>query len=467
MSIWLIAAVASAQSLVVSGSCPGVVELTVEDVTEGGEVLFVGGPDGGQAALVDGECAGTVTGLGRSARQIGPLPVVAPGIVAASPRIGNRQANWLVQAVDLSTCTVTEPVAICGDGGSELELTADHENVDLSVVLDTTCSMSAWLDGLRDRFPSAAVSLGADLDSLTFGFATYDDYNDASFGSGLDKPFELRQQQTTDAGRLSAALDAAAIHSGADGPESGNEAIYQAFTGAGYDQDCDGRYDSADDVYPLISSPLDAFGGRTPDSYDPTTPSGGELGGMGFREGALPIVVLITDNELRDPADGYDSPGGCSIDASAGDAIAAARGLGGRIVGVNVSAFNDTGRRQLADLAIATDSRVDVDGDGSIEPAVYELGDPAEITATLLSAVTGLTAPASFDSIRLEVVEDPTESVRAVAPEAYVDMPGGSDLTFTVAGLGPIVEGPTDYPVRIALKSGRYTLSEQIIYIDR
>ena len=467
MLMLMVAAVASAQSVSVTGTCPGTVEIVVEGATPDARVVMMASATGGSGLVPAGPCVGLQTSLAEGARRFGPILTDGSGRIEISPELGTRQAQWLVQAIDLDTCTASEPVSLCGDGAAAVEFEAQYERVDLAVVLDTTCSMSATLGGLRDRFPSAASTLAADLDSLTFGLATYDDYNNAGFGTGADKPFILRQQQTTDTTRVAAALEAATIHGGADGPESGHEAIFQAFTGSGYDQACDGRYSAEDDVFPFLTSELDAFGGRVPGSYDPTTPDGGLLGGMGFRADALPIAVLITDNQLRDPSDGYDAPGGCSQDASSLDSASAVTALGGRVVGVNVSTFNDVGLEQLRSLSRATGSLADLDGDGSEEPVVYTMAEPAAIEAVLIDAVSALSRPTSFESISLQILADPTGSVQGVAPEAWVDIAGGSGVPFTLSTVGPIVEGPTDYPVEVALVSGGYTLVQRTLYVDR
>jgi hypothetical protein len=467
MLMLLVAAVASAQSVNVSGTCPGTVDIVVEDATPDARVVMMASATGGSGLVPAGPCAGVQTSLAEGASRFGPILADGSGRIEVSPELGTRQAQWLVQAIDLDTCTVSEAVSLCGDGAATVDFEAQYDRIDLAVILDTTCSMSATLDGLRDRFPSAAGSLAADLDSLTFGLATYDDYNDSGFGSGADKPFILRQQQTTDTIRVAAALDAATIHFGGDGPESGHEAIYQAFTGSGYDQDCNSRYSADDDVFPFLPSELDAFSGRVPGVYNPTTPDGGLLGGMGFRDDALPIAVLITDNQLRDPADGYSSPGGCSRDATSIDSADAMLALGGRFVGVNVLEGNDIGLEQLQSLSRATGSLADLDGDGSEEPVVYTMDEPAAIEAVLIDAVSALARPATFESISLRILADPTSSVQGVAPEAWVDIAGGSDVPFTLSTVGPLVAGPTDYPVEVALVSGGYTLVQRTLYVDR
>ena len=74
---------------------------------------------------------------------------------------------------------------------------------------------------------------------------------------------------------------------GRDGPESGFEALYQIATGAG------------------IAGPI---GGVSPvvAPFAPAPDAVGSLGGVGFRDGALPIVIHITDALSHKEAD-YDA----------------------------------------------------------------------------------------------------------------------------------------------------------------
>jgi hypothetical protein len=368
----------------------------------------------------------------------------------------------------VSTCAVSAPVALCGDGRAVTAVDARHERVDLAVVFDTTASMSGWLEAMVDTFPSAADTLVGEVESMSFGFASFDDYNSGGMGADEDKPFILRQQQTSDRSLISAALAATPVHGGRDGPESGHEALHQALGGAGYDQNCNGRYDVEDDVRPFMANPLDAFGGAVAGPGVADAPGGGVIGGMGFREGALPVVVLVTDNHLRDPDDGYASPGGCALDAGFYDATTVAADRGAKLVGMNMYDRNEVGRGQMEALAIVTDTFMDLDGDGLVEPAVWEVADGAEMEAALVGSVRGLVAPrGGFDEVSLTVLDDPDGLVRTIAPAGFVDVAGGASLDFTVIADGDVVDFVTPYPVQLALRSGDYVLAERTVYIDR
>jgi hypothetical protein len=325
------------------------------------------------------------------------------------------------------------------------EVAARYGAVDLTVLLDTTCSMGGVVDATTEAFGGIAGDVAAFAPDLTFGVATYDDYNDAGFGSGLDKPFILLTQQTSDASRAQSALDSIALHGGADGPESTHEALFQTLTGTGYDQDCDGAPDIEDDVPAFIASPSDPFGGSAPSARVDGIAGTGEIGGVGYRDGTLRFIAYATDNELRDPADGYASPGGCPADATSDDVVAAAADVGAKFVGVYASSFAPTARAQMVDLAERTGSVGDVDGDGDLEPAVIDFvgADAADLRTWLVAGLRSLLPPeADFEgTLELVVVDDPDGIVAGVSPASVDGAAYGEVLPFDITLDGVTVGG--------------------------
>ncbi len=311
----------------------------------------------------------------------------------------------------------------------DLSFVFDSYEADIAFLLDTTGSMSGTASQVASGFQSIASKLAEAREDFTYGFATFDDYNYSSYGAGEDKPFDLQQQQTTNVGLVQAALDAISIHSGGDGPESGIEALYQAATGAGYDQDCSGTRDRSTDVSPFVASASDAFKGRLPGTYDAAVEGTGELGGMGFRDSAVPIFVLATDNYLRDPDAGYPSPGGCPFDAGASDTISAILALEGQFIGIAVTNLEPLA--QMEALAAATGSYGDMDGDGLAEEAAISFSS-GSLADTVADAIVGLAGHAHFDRVTLEVVTDPCDIVLSIAPRSYEDVEAGTELEFTV-----------------------------------
>lgn len=330
---------------------------------------------------------------------------------------------------------------------------------DIGFIIDTTCSMGGTINAMATEFNQIVTDLTSILPDAAYAAAGHDDYAYGSMGSpGTDKPFYLMQQITTDSAAMQAGLSALRTHSGADGPESGTEAVYQAVTGDGYDQNCDGHYDANTDVYPFIASADDPFGGTGGEYYDASTVGGGTGGGLGFREYSLPVVVLATDNYMRDPGSSnsmYNStPGGCPLDASMDDTVTAFLDAGARFVGVSVN--GSTPYPQMVDLATRTNSLADLDGDGEAAEPVVETwsGSSTEFRTTLVNAIQQLVAGVKFSRIDLAVEGDVYGFVTSIDPAYYEDLgveDTGTLLDFTLTFRGVVASTTEDQLFRLTL----------------
>ncbi len=333
--------------------------------------------------------------------------------------------DWCVEVEEGGTAE--EPYSVATSGFGQL---------DVVFLLDTTCSMSSTATAMALEFLTITDELDETGLDIAYGLATYDDYAYGSYGyaSSGDKPFILRQQVTSDDLLVDDAIDAVEIHYGGDGPESTMEALYQAMTGAGYDQNCDESYDSAADVLPFLADTSDPFLGTAGESYVADTPDGGIIGGMGFREGSLPVIIYATDNYLRDSDAGYGVPGGCPIDASATDVISAAEETGAVLIGI--AAGTSTATAQMEALAVSTGSLADTDGDGvADDPLVFSwYSGWAAFTSTVVDAVTDLTSSYEFALVELVVEDDPDGVVSSITPSGYADVAFDDldDLEFTL-----------------------------------
>ncbi|NLE38171.1 MAG: hypothetical protein GX621_09130, partial [Pirellulaceae bacterium] len=151
---------------------------------------------------------------------------------------------------------------------------------------------------------------------------------------------------------------------GGDGPESAVEALYQTATGAGFDGNGDlpgdpnyttesgpaGLYQTQ--VHPGTSGDVPAFNTFQADATDHILAPAGTLGGVGFRAGALTIVLVATDN--RTGYEPEDTPTGKPVD-----------GLIHGVTDVDYDEFTEYGRG----------ASPDVDNDG--------FGDGARIQETV------------------------------------------------------------------------------------
>ena len=289
-----------------------------------------------------------------------------------------------------------------------LEFLVGVRRADVAFNMDTTGSMGGEISALQTSLTSVIFpSLSAEIENVAYSFGQFDDFPCDGYGSGADRPFILRQRVTTNITAATAGVMALERHGGADYYESGFEAIYQTCTGFGRDEPgCPG----------VEVAPFDPAVGYVEGVAD------GEIGGVGFREGALPIIVHITDapSHAKGDSDGY--PYG----ASRNEAFAAMRSIGARLIGV---ASGSDAQSDLTEMAIRAGSVVPpcawtnpVDGtrpggcldgmcctgssgsgrppeaDGTC-PLVYDIGSSGEGLST--SVVEGIEALINFSAFDL------------------------------------------------------------------
>ena len=307
----------------------------------------------------------------------------------------------------------------------DLSFRVEYEIADVAILIDNTNPRFTYLmETLMAReFGDIVEDLNDSIDDITFGLALYQDYNESPYGGNDELPFMLRVQQTTNSSRvLSSLTDLLDGSWTSDEPASTMEALYQALTGKGYDQDCDQEYNADEDVQPFHSSSSDPFNGHGGDTY--SAAGEGDLGGMGFRDGALPIVVFVTDSSLRDPDSGDSSPG-CN-DAGSDDVEDARSALGARIVGVSMNAGNK------ADVAAISDVHFEWE---------YHSGS---IRENLVGAIEDLVGDEVFDEVWLEIASDQYNQVDRVDPERWTLVQSGTNVSFSLTVNSALVDVATD-----------------------
>ena len=318
---------------------------------------------------------------------------------------------------------------------------------DVAFLLDTTGSMGGTLSAVSSEFSSLVTEISRALPDAEYGVATYDDYAYGSYGysSSGDKPFILKQEVTSDDARVQSVLSGLTTHYGGDGPESGMEGLYQALSGAGYDQNCGRSYNADTDVLPFIASAGDPFAGAGGQARTGAYAGGGMVGGMGFRDYALPIVVYATDNFLRDSEGGYGTPGGCPGDAGASDVIRAAADTGAYLIGIGVGSIPVP---QMNTLADATGSFADTNGDGRADERLVFTwsGSSSSLRATIVSAIEDLVNSVQFERVSLEVANDPYGFVTGISPEYYelASSADGQTVEFQLDFRGSVAQAEED-----------------------
>ena len=336
-------------------------------------------------------------------------------------------------------------------------------DVDIAFVLDTTSSMSQEAQSLANEFSSIVDELSNGIPNAAYGFATFDDYNGFEMGSGADHPFFLHNQITTNLESVQSSLNSITIHSGHDPTESGMEALYQALTGLGYDQNGDGIYDPNTDILPFIAKSEDAFGGTVDGAYDSGVAGSGTLGGFGFREGALPVIVYATDATMRDRDADHPVPPSANHTAGNTDVVHASDDLGARLIGVATQ--SSMPRIQMKDLAVRTGSVYDQNGDGNNNtPLVFNWSYSSEaFRNTIVGAVEGLLASVTFDTVSAQVKGNDYGFNVVIDPPMYEDVLVGTDgaeLEFNVVIHGEVDALPQEqvFPMTLEIYGDDSTL---------
>ncbi len=162
-----------------------------------------------------------------------------------------------------------------GPQDKPLTFSTDVKSMDVFINMDTTASMGGELGNLQTALANTIVpAIQMEVPNTQFGVGNFEDFPLDGYGSsGSDQPFELALAISNNVGDVQAAVFGLSLGNGVDIPESNIEALYQIATGEGL-------------VGPAPTSVASNNDG---------------IGGVGFREGSLPVVVSITDAISHDP----------------------------------------------------------------------------------------------------------------------------------------------------------------------
>ena len=232
-------------------------------------------------------------------------------------------------------------------------LSSDTGLADLLMMLDTTGSMGPMLTSLKANTAVINSQLRAKVKSLAAGVLEFRDFSGTDTTTIFVMRYDHRlQTNATAAGQQSItnALNALTVAGGNDIPEAGWEALYAIAGGLPRVQIL--NYDSQ----------------IPPASIPPLTPTSGEqqgtLPGAGFRAGALPIVLVITDATWHDaPGSAMGGDAESGIDAydssltgvpSRRQAVTALQSIGARVVSITIGSPTNSPKAHLAALADET-----------------------------------------------------------------------------------------------------------------
>ena len=202
-----------------------------------------------------------------------------------------------------------------------LTFSTDVKILDVFFAMDTTGSMGGPISGLQNALVGIIADIQAQIADANFGVASFEDYPIDNYGTAgcNDQPFELFTPITNDVNLAQNGVNmlsngGSPIGCGADGAESSIEALYQIATGTG-----------------LVAPP--------PTNVAPNMDG---IGGVGFREDAMPVVVSITDAVSHNSEGcGVDYAGAvAAVAASEAEAMEALQNICARVVPVAVGFSN-------------------------------------------------------------------------------------------------------------------------------
>lgn len=263
---------------------------------------------------------------------------------------------------------------------ASLNLSDQGVMVDVFLLFDDTGSFSGTAPKVKEVFPEIIAQLTAALPNINFGFGVgrFEDYG------GNNLPFILNQPIVSTEtegfwGSIDQALNRTAPGNGGDTPESLIEALYQLATGAGFDGNYNGTTTdsgpaglASTQTDPNWSGDVPAFDSFLADVENGVLNPQGNIGGGGFRSGALPIIICATDTGFAYQPDGrteitgandvsiptsYFTGGNFRASTPYGqgaaiqETIDALRDIGALVLGLGT---NDTARYALEALSLLT-----------------------------------------------------------------------------------------------------------------
>jgi hypothetical protein len=314
------------------------------------------------------------------------------------------------------------------------EYVFDNVKVDIFLLVDTAYSYSCYHPNIPDFVAQLIEHLLLVYEDLALGIGAYDDYAYSSWAASGGLPFKIVHQMSTDGESILEAAEDLRMVYGGDALGSAYEALYQAATGIGYDQNCNGGFDSVSDVQPFLASSDDAFDGAAGQTCDVEVEGTGLNPGVGFRTGSLPVFMLASDNEMRDPDQGDEvPPGACPGAVGSSDAVSAIRALNAKVLGINVYEYwssDNTLLYQLTDLAEATNSYIDADDNGTKDdPAVLYGSWNWPPISDVVDAMWDLAEEYTFEGT-MQVGEDDRNWLTYFWAESFTEIEPGEAIDF-------------------------------------
>ena len=234
----------------------------------------------------------------------------------------------------------------------EIDIRTALDTGDVVFNMDTTGSMGGSIDSLKNSLETLIIPfLARRITDVGVGISRFDDFPCDPYGWNGDRPFELMQRVTTNPSAAQVAVTRLVATGGGDGPESGIESLYQLATGEGrVIPDCNDEDDDEEDdeVVRMFDASLAHVEGV----------SDGTIGGAGFRDTTVRIIVQITDNSTHSlgvvPPAGTDPYPYGATKEEAFDALAE---IDAQVIGLSVDGDTQA-EDDLTEIALETNAVV-------------------------------------------------------------------------------------------------------------
>lgn len=290
--------------------------------------------------------------------------------------------------------------------------------MDVLFLVDTSGSY----DDDIETFKTVAYDILNDLselaDDVQFGVASFADFPLGSYGSpeAGDEAFVL-DQRITDSNDL--VVDAInmlnePLNYGVDGPESQLEALWQAATGSGRDINEDGDYQDEGEIRPT---------------------------NVGWRPGALRVIILATDASFHDSDEEPAYPG-----AGFATVLSKLQETGTVVIGLD-SGYTSGDLERVVEATNGLMFELASDSSGMGE-AIW----------------TGVSETVRSVELTLTIVGDPEEFIERSSLETFSDVEAGETRTFSLSfqNTSQVPVRDIEYELRIWVRSNGSAILERV-----
>ena len=262
-----------------------------------------------------------------------------------------------------------------------LKFSTNINKVDVAFAMDTTGSMGGSISNLKTALTTTIIPGLAKIPSVGLAVVDHKDFSD---GAAV---LNVRQRITTDPKLANAAVSAMGASGGGDGPEAQVAAMHHILTGA-------------------ANGVIKAW-----------TPTPGTFGGVNFRPGAVPVVVLITDAPWHDPS-GIATVANITSEFTKKNVKFVALNTGGLGGTGQANALSDATKSSLPPAAFGgkcgagkcctgvSGAGVAPDGPGGTCRLNFNAGSGSGVSDSVVTAITAISVGSTYD-ITAKLSNDP------------------------------------------------------------